>query len=145
MAKLGRPLKPIDWKVFEDLCNIQCTPEEIASVCRVDRHTLYDRVVKEYEEDFPTVYKKFTENGKMSLRRIQMKLAQKNTAMAIWLGKQYLNQKDHHEAVEYGKQEDVKLKQNYYAALHKIQTLEEKINGIESKTSQELPRSDAQV
>ena len=30
----------------------------------------------------------------MSLRRNQWKLAEKNTTMAIWLGKQYLNQKD---------------------------------------------------
>ena len=30
----------------------------------------------------------------MSLRRYQFQLAQKNTAMAIWLGKQYLGQRD---------------------------------------------------
>ena len=30
----------------------------------------------------------------MSLRRIQYKLAEKNATMALWLGKQYLGQKD---------------------------------------------------
>ena len=33
----------------------------------------------------------------MSLRRIQYKLAEKNTAMAIFLGKQYLGQRDNVE------------------------------------------------
>lgn len=108
MAKLGRPEKPIDWKSFEDLCHIQCTPEEIASFCKVARSTLYDRAEKEYGEEFPTVYKRFTEGGKCSLRRTQMKLAQKNTAMAIWLGKQYLGQKDREENAHYESAELIK-------------------------------------
>ena len=33
----------------------------------------------------------------MSLRRIQYKLAEKNTSMAIFLGKQYLGQRDNVE------------------------------------------------
>ena len=36
----------------------------------------------------------------MSLRRIQWKLADKNTSMAIFLGKQYLGQKDTIEQVD---------------------------------------------
>lgn len=32
--------------------------------------------------------------GKISLRRSQFQLAEKNASMAIWLGKQYLGQKD---------------------------------------------------
>lgn len=33
----------------------------------------------------------------MSLRRTQFKLAEKNPTMAIWLGKQYLGQRDNVE------------------------------------------------
>ena len=33
--------------------------------------------------------------GKISLRRSQFRLAEKNANMAIWLGKQYLEQPDH--------------------------------------------------
>ena len=40
------------------------------------------------------LYKKGQDNGKRSLRRIQFKLAEKNPTMAIWLGKQYLGQRD---------------------------------------------------
>lgn len=92
--KMGRPPKPIDWKIFEQLCHIQCTHEEIASFCHVARDTLYERVEKEYGETFPTVYKRFSEGGKSSLRRHQFRMAEKNCSMAIWLGKQYLGQKE---------------------------------------------------
>lgn len=34
------------------------------------------------------------QKGKVSLRRTQFQLAEKNTGMAIWLGKQYLGQKE---------------------------------------------------
>lgn len=44
------------------------------------------------------------ENGKASLRRMQFKNAQAgNVTMQIWLGKQYLGQKDKHETEHTGK------------------------------------------
>ena len=46
------------------------------------------------DDEFCRLFKKGQDNGKMSLRRYQFKLAEKNTAMAIFLGKQYLGQKD---------------------------------------------------
>jgi hypothetical protein len=93
--KMGRPPKPIDWKIFEQLCNIQCTHDEIASFLQIAKATLYERAVKEYgDEDFPTIYKRFAEGGKCSLRRNQFKLSATNAAMCIWLGKNWLGQKD---------------------------------------------------
>ena len=88
---VGRPKIPIDYDTVEKLANIQCTQQEIASFlgCSVD--TL------QRDEEFCGIYKKGQENGKMSLRRMQYKLAEKNTAMAIFLGKQYLGQKDNVE------------------------------------------------
>lgn len=38
--------------------------------------------------------------GRYPLRRSQFRLAEKNANMAIWLGKQYLNQKDKIEEVK---------------------------------------------
>jgi hypothetical protein len=101
MTKMGRPEKPIDWKIFEDLCHIQCTHDELASVCHVAKSTLYERAQKHYGEDFPTVYKRYSEGGKASLRRTQFKMSQKNATMAIWLGKQYLGQKDNAEQYQF--------------------------------------------
>lgn len=43
---------------------------------------------------FADTYKSKSQVGKSSLRRAQWKLAEKNASMAIWLGKQYLGQRD---------------------------------------------------
>lgn len=87
----GRPKFKIDYDLVEKLANIQCTQQEIATFlgCSVD--TL------QRDETFCGLYKKGQESGKMSLRRIQFKLAEKNATMALWLGKQYLGQKDNIE------------------------------------------------
>lgn len=87
----GRPKIQIDYNTVEKLANIQCTQEEIASFLDISVRTL------QRDEEFCRIYKKGQENGKMSLRRMQYKLAEKNTAMAIFLGKQYLGQKDNVE------------------------------------------------
>ena len=88
---MARPKFKIDYDMVEKLAGIQCTQQEIASFlgCSVD--TL------QRDETFCGIYKKGMDSGKMSLRRIQYKLAEKNTAMAIFLGKQYLGQKDNIE------------------------------------------------
>ena len=90
----GRPRKEIDNKIFENLCGLQCTLEEIAGVfdCSVD--TIERWCKREYRETFAEVYKKHSAKGKTSLRRTQFKLAEKSAAMAIFLGKNYLGQKD---------------------------------------------------
>lgn len=80
--------------LFENLCGIQCTKEEICSVLDVSEKTLNSWCNDIYGENFSLVFNKKRENGKSSLRRTQWKLAEKNTTMAIWLGKQYLNQTD---------------------------------------------------
>ena len=90
----GRPQKPIDWKLFEELCFIQCTQSEIASVLKLHPDTVREKAQDYYQHDFSTIYKELSEGGKASMRRTQLKLSQKNTAMSIWLGKQYLGQKD---------------------------------------------------
>lgn len=96
LPKRGRPEKPIDWDEFEKLCALQCTQSEMASWFYLTAETLSNRVEQEYGEDYSTVYKKLSEYGKCSLRRTQYKLAQKSSAMAIFLGKQknWLGQTD---------------------------------------------------
>lgn len=96
----GRPRKEINWQLFEDLCSIQCTQSEIASVLHVDVETVRLRVKDHYGKDYPEAYKEHSEGGKASLRRTQFKLAQKSAAMAIFLGKQYLGQKDNDHIIQ---------------------------------------------
>lgn len=83
--------KIIDLGMVERLAYIQCTKTEMCAVLGVDGKTL-----NKYK-GFSEAYKKGLEQGKSSLRRMQWKLAEKNTAMAIWLGKQYLGQTDRQE------------------------------------------------
>lgn len=87
----GRPKKEIDYEAVEKLANIQCTQEEIASFLGISTRTL------QRDEQFMELFNRGRENGKMSLRRIQWKHAEKSATMAIWLGKQYLGQKDNIE------------------------------------------------
>jgi len=92
VKKVGRPKIKLDYELIKKLATIQCTQEEIASVVGVHRSTLLRN------KEFCDIYKKGQEEGKMSLRRLQWKAANVgNTTMLVWLGKQYLGQKDKSE------------------------------------------------
>lgn len=86
--KVGRPRKEIDWELVKRLSMIQCTTREIAAIIGVDHSTLVKR------SEFSPIHEKGKEEGKASLRRKQYALADKNAAMCIWLGKQWLGQRD---------------------------------------------------
>jgi len=93
--------KEIDWTAFENLCQLQCTQSEIASFLKINQDTLRDRAREHYNlEEYSDIYKKFADTGKCSLRRNQFVLSKKNTAMAIWLGKIWLGQRDVSQEVQ---------------------------------------------
>jgi transposase len=92
--KGGRPRKEINQDQFEKLCGIQCTLEEIANIMDCSSDTVERWCKRTYDLGFADAYKKYSSDGKASLRRIQFRLAEKSAAMAIWLGKQYLGQRD---------------------------------------------------
>ena len=91
---MARPRKEIDQKQVENLCGLQCTLEEICSWFDVTDKTLDSWCKRTYHASFSEVFKKKRGAGKISLRRSQWQLAAKNASMAIWLGKQYLGQRD---------------------------------------------------
>ena len=93
-AKTGRPLTEIDKNEFEKLCGLQCTQEEICSFFGTTPKTLQRWCRRTYGAGFSQVFAEKRRNGKIALRRAQFRLAQKNAAMAIFLGKQWLGQKD---------------------------------------------------
>ena len=92
--KGGRPRKEIDKKQFENLCGLQCTKEEICSFFELTDKTLESWCKRTYKAGFSEVFRQKRGKGKISLRRYQFELAKKNANMAIWLGKNYLGQKD---------------------------------------------------
>jgi len=96
--KTGRPFAEIDKKIFENLCGLQCTKLEFCDWFDVEDDTLESWCKRTYKKGFSEVFARKRGKGKISLRRMQWQNAEKgNTAMLIWLGKQYLNQTDKQE------------------------------------------------
>lgn len=91
---MARPRKEIDQKQFESLCGLQCTKEEICGWFNVSEKTLNAWCKRTYGQSFSLVFQQKRGNGKISLRRKQWALAGENASMAIWLGKQYLGQRE---------------------------------------------------
>lgn len=103
MKKKGRPPINIDRKLFEALCGLQCTREEIAYALNCHKDTLISWCKKEYGKTFEQTFNEKRAAGKVSLRRNQWKLAEKSPAMAIFLGKNYLGQSDRQDLELSGK------------------------------------------
>ena len=94
---MARPRIEIDFEQLKGLCSMQCTLEEIASFFKFSEDTIERWCKRELKESFADTYKKYSANGKISLRRWQFKMAEHNSTMAIWLGKQWLGQTDKQE------------------------------------------------
>ena len=94
MVKGDTPAKnKINKEGFENLCGMWCTLIEISEFFGVSEDTVESWCKDTYGERFSDVYKKKSSKGNMSLRRWQMKSAEKgNVTMQIWLGKQHLGQ-----------------------------------------------------
>lgn len=98
--KGGRPrilFTEKQWKEFEDLCGLQCTKLEISEWFSIDDKTLENLLKEHYNKGFSEVFAQKRTKGLISLRRRQFQLAESNPALAIFLGKNYLNQADKQE------------------------------------------------
>lgn len=91
---MARPRKEIDKKSFEQLCGIQCTKEEICAWFDITDKTLDAWCKRTYHKGFSEVFREKRGVGKISLRRMQWRLAERNPSMAIFLGKNFLDQRD---------------------------------------------------
>lgn len=101
---MARPLKEIDKKQFENLCGLQCTKLEICAFFSVTDKTLESWCKRTYNMGFSEIFSIKRGLGKISLRRSQFRLAEKYPNMAIFLGKQYLDQSDIPATAEKSKQ-----------------------------------------
>ena len=112
MAKVGRPKKKIDKEQFEKLCVMQCTLNEIAGWFECSEDTIENWCKKEYGENFSDVLKRRASKGKISLRRSQFQAAEAgNVTMLIWLGKQYLEQKEPKQELAVTSNDDDSIKE----------------------------------
>lgn len=101
----GRPKKEFDKKAFQDLVGLGCSQEEICWFFRDEtgKPANIDTLTRWCKRTFDMTFQEyFAKNGymalKIKLRRNQFKLSEKNAAMAIFLGKNYLGQKDYFES-----------------------------------------------
>ena len=95
VATKGRPKYVFNAKgkeMVENLATILCTDEEIASILGVTVEILQN---KDNYDTFMELKKKGRDKGKSSIRRKQYEVAMKgNVTMLIWLGRNYLDQKE---------------------------------------------------
>jgi hypothetical protein len=82
------------------LGDIQATVSECAAVLGCAKSTL--AAYFNAHEEARTAYEDGKLAGLVSLRRKQFAMAEKNVAMAIWLGKQFLGQREPVQQVEHG-------------------------------------------
>ena len=87
-----------DFQRLLNMVRIQCTQTEICSILGMSDTTLNRRLQERGYENFLDLYKRHNDEGRMSLRRMQWQAAENgNSTMLVWLGKQYLGQKDKQE------------------------------------------------
>jgi len=88
---MARQLINLNLEQLEKLGALQCTYDEAAAWFGVSRRTFATKMtLAKYREAWDRGQLK----GRISLRRTQFQLAKKSAGMAIWLGKNYLGQKD---------------------------------------------------
>lgn len=92
--KGGRPTTTIDIKELEKLAALQCTQSEAAAWFDCSLATIKRRLTEAKHRE---AWERGQGRGLTSLRRTQFRLAESNAAMAIFLGKNYLGQRDKHE------------------------------------------------
>lgn len=91
--KPGPEPKPIDVHLIKELAKIQCTHEEMAAVVGLKRRHFIERV--QNSQELRDVIDSGWDEGRASIRRQQFKmLLAGDKTMAVWLGKQYLGQRD---------------------------------------------------
>ena len=84
---------PLDPLTIKRLAGIQCTLEEIAAVMGIGKRQFIDRM--NASEEIREAIENGRAEGLASVRRNQFKLLKAgNATMGIWLGKQYLGQRD---------------------------------------------------
>ncbi|HUU87124.1 MAG TPA: hypothetical protein VMX17_05150 [Candidatus Glassbacteria bacterium] len=86
--------KPVDLEQVMHWIDIGATAEEIAGSYRISSATLYNKLLEYTGFNFSELKTKASGKAKIKLRESQFKLAETNSTMSIWLGKNLLGQTD---------------------------------------------------
>ena len=146
----GRPKKPIDWKVFEAFCKLQATQQEVCGALSISHEALNQKIAEYYGDDddgkpynFLKIHREIGAEGLISLRRSQFENAinRKNSSMQIWLGKQYLNQRDKSDLTTDGAR--VEGMQIVVESEQAKTELQKALDVISNKNDKDVPAPDA--
>ena len=103
--ELNKNSKIIDWNYVDKLLMEHCKGTEIASAIGVCPETLYNRCEDEKGLAFSVYSQQKREHGKTILRSKQWETAMTgDKTMLIWLGKQYMEQRETHDITTAGKE-----------------------------------------
>lgn len=92
---MARPKANIDWLKVDRYLQAQCEGTGIAGLLGINPETLYRHCQEKHKMGFDAYSAIKKSEGKELLRGKQFEMAMKgNTAMVIWLGKQYLEQRE---------------------------------------------------
>lgn len=94
-----RPRKPIDWEIVKGMLFVLATQQEISAYVGVAIETLHTRCKKELGISFTELSEQKRQETKIQLRKAQLAVAldpkhRSHGTMLIWLGKQYLGQRE---------------------------------------------------
>lgn len=99
---MGRPKANIDWHKVDNLLKAQCDGVGIAGILGIAPDTLYRLCREENKIGFEDYSRQKKSEGKELLRAKQFESAMSgDRVMQIWLGKQYLDQKDRKEVEQH--------------------------------------------
>lgn len=120
---LAKKLPPKEIVLEEVLywMDLGATAEEIAGACRVGVTTLDVRLREMTGMGFRELKERTCGTMKLELRRNQFNLSKTNSALAIWLGKVWLGQKDN-EALDQANADTIK---NFATILEQLKNLRE--------------------
>lgn len=129
-------LDMIDFERVFDLAAYQSSKREIYAIMNICETELLRAGNEKYNEQFNKFYLAGKEAGKNDLRLSQFKMARKNAAMAIFLGKQYLGQSDNPNQLISADLGTVKVE--FVEGANKDQDQKKRIEEMEQKLKEEI-------
>lgn len=95
---MPRPPADINWDTVDQYLHAQCDGVAIAGILGIAPETLYRRCEQDHNIGFDQYSRQKKTQGKELLRQKQFDTAMSgDKTMLVWLGKQYLDQKERHD------------------------------------------------
>jgi hypothetical protein len=96
---VGRPKKEMNWEVLDSILQFGASLLDCSELCEMSEDSIQRKIKEKHEMTFSEYRDKKMSRMRVKLLRKQYEGAMAgNTALLIWLGKQYLGQSDKNES-----------------------------------------------